>query len=166
MAMNVIKLIQNIYSINNNSHFWDSHSIKDIPYESLKKIHLIQNAKSIRSSDNDLAKTSKEYISLVSKSKDIKVLLPIFSSVHLDVLLKSLNNGANLELIANKNILEFIRNNGYGKKFSSFVEDINTNNNKNNKNNKNNSLKIWELSKEFKLFLSSGNNFFIIRIIF
>lgn len=156
LAMNIIKLIQNIYSINNNSHFWDSHCIKDIPYESLKKIHLIQNAKSIRSSENDLAKTSKEYISLVSKSKDIKVLLPIFSSIHLDALLKSLNDGSNLELIASKNILEFIRDNGYGEKFSSFVKDNNMNNNKNNKNN---SLKIWELSKEFKLFLSSGNNF-------
>ena len=151
LAMNIIKLIQNIYSINNNSHF-----IKDIPYESLKKIHLIQNAKSIRSSENDLAKTSKEYISLVSKSKDIKVLLPIFSSIHLDALLKSLNDGSNLELIASKNILEFIRDNGYGEKFSSFVKDNNMNNNKNNKNN---SLKIWELSKEFKLFLSSCNNF-------
>ncbi|WP_052332063.1 winged helix-turn-helix domain-containing protein [Methanobrevibacter arboriphilus] len=156
LAMNIIKLIQNIYSINNNSHFWDSHCIKDIPYESLKKIHLIQNAKSIRSSENDLAKTSKEYISLVSKSKDIKVLLPIFSSIHLDALLKSLNDGSNLELIASKNILEFIRDNGYGEKFSSFVKDNNMNNNKNNKNN---SLKIWELSKEFKLFLSSCNNF-------
>lgn len=156
LAMNIIKLIQNIYSINNNSHFWDSHCIKDIPYESLKKIHLIQNAKSIRSSENDLAKTSKEYISLVSKSKDIKVLLPIFSSIHLDALLKSLNAGSNLELIASKNILEFIRDNGYGEKFSSFVKDNNMNNNKNNKNN---SLKIWELSKEFKLFLSSCNNF-------
>lgn len=156
LAMNIIKLIQNIYSINNNSHFWDSHCIKDIPYESLKKIHLIQNAKSIRSSENDLAKTSKEYISLVSKSKDIKVLLPIFSSIHLDALLKSLNDGSNLELIDSKNILEFIRDNGYGEKFSSFVKDNNMNNNKNNKNN---SLKIWELSKEFKLFLSSGNNF-------
>jgi len=150
LAMNIIKLIQNIYSINNNSLFWESHYIKDIPYESLKKIHLIQNAKSIRSSDSDLAKTSKEYVNLVSKSKDIKVLLPIFSSIHIEALLKSLNDGANLELIVNKNILEFIRNNDYGKKFSLFIKD---------NINEDHSLKLWELSKDFKLFLSSCNNF-------
>ena len=156
LTINVINLIQNIYSINKNSHFWKYHCIDDIPKDSLKKIHLIQNAKSIKSSDNDLAKTSREYTDLISNSKNIKVLLPIFSAIHLDAILSSLNDFENLELIVSENILEFIKDNGYGVKLLSFIKDS-----AKNKDNLNNdySIKIWKLSKEIKIFLSSCDNF-------
>jgi predicted transcriptional regulator len=169
LAINVLRLVENLNSINNNFDFWKYHSIGDIPYESLKRIHLLQNARSISSTEEDLAKTSNEYLNLFSKSKDVKLLLPIFSSIHLKSILSCLNRGGNLELIVTENILDFIKIKGYGDKFLSFIELNESKLNESNdhsfkdshdlKNQNNGILKIWKFKNNFKLFLSSCDNF-------
>jgi predicted transcriptional regulator len=168
LAMNVLRLIEKLNSINNNFDFWKYHCIDDIPYESLKKIHLLQNAKVVTSTDDDLAKASNEYRSLISESNTVKVLLPIFSPVHLKSMMDCLSRDGSLELIVTNDILDFMKINGYGVKILSFVEkncdskvfrDCKQDFNETYGCNKAN-IKIWKFSKNLKLFLSSCDNFF------
>lgn len=145
LAANILKLIENTYSINNNSDFWKYHTIDDIPQKFLKKIHYIHNARHISSENGFCTESSNEYLDLISKSGKIKILTPIFFDIQLDMVINNLNINGSLELITTEEILDFMRINGHGYKLISLKEDLD--------------IKIWKFPKDFKLFLTSCDNF-------
>lgn len=139
LAANILKLIENTYSINNNFEFWKYHTIEAIPQNFLKKIYHIHNARSISSKDSSVGgifrENSNEYLELVSKSRKIRILTSIFFDIHLDMIINNLNNNKNLELITTEEILDFMKINGYGYKWMSLEKDLN--------------IKIWKFPKDF-----------------
>lgn len=72
LAANILKLIENTYSINNNCDFWKYHTIDDIPQKFLKKIHYIHNARQFSSENGFCTENSNEYLNLISKSKKLR----------------------------------------------------------------------------------------------
>lgn len=149
LAANILNLIENTCFINNNFEFWKHHTIEDIPQNFLKKIYYIHNARHISSIDSSVGgfftENSNEYLELVSKSKNIKILTPIFFDIQLDIIINNLDINRNLELITTEEILDFMKLNGYGYKLLSLEKDVN--------------IKIWKFPKDFKLFLTSCDNF-------
>jgi len=145
LAVNIIKLIENTHYVNDNYDFWVCHKIKDIPDRFLKKIHYIHNAKHISCESGFYTEKSDEFLELILKSRKIKILTPIFVEVQLNIVLNNLNPNRTLELITTEEILDFMRIHGQGYKLLSLKEDID--------------IKIWKFPKDFKLFLSSCDNF-------
>ena len=45
LTTNMVKLIENWYTVNKNKHFWNSHDLSHIPDDVLKNIYLLKDAK-------------------------------------------------------------------------------------------------------------------------
>ena len=145
LAANIIKLIENTHFINDNRDFWKCHKISDIPERLLKQIHYIHNARHVDCENGFYSENSEEFSELVSKSRKVKILTPIFFDVHLKMVLNNLNSHGTLELITTEEILDFMRIHGHGNKLLSLKQDID--------------IKVWKFPKDFELFLSSSDNF-------
>ncbi|KZX16862.1 hypothetical protein MBCUT_04920 [Methanobrevibacter cuticularis] len=153
LALNMVKLIENLYSINTNFKFWRNHKIGDIPTDFLKNTHALKKSKCIFSDDTDLTKPLIKYLEMISKSTVLKILLPIFSKTHLDGILKNLNRKKSiLEIVTTKSILNSIKSNEYGELLINCSKD--------------NTIKIWLIEDEVEIFLSCCDNFLALSLFF
>ena len=152
LSINMIKLIENWSSLNNNTSFWDNHTLKDIPKEYLKNLHLLNDVTYVTSTTSDLSHAFNSYIKLISSTQELKVIMPIYSENHfkhmIDLLKK--NKLKYLELIVSENILNSIRLNRHFRK--SLL---------NNKK-----VKIICVEKNLKLFLTYSPDFMSLTLFF
>lgn len=152
LATNMIKLIENWSSINKNTSFWDNHDLKGIPKELLKNMHLLKDATYITSTTSDLSNAFNKYINLISTSKELKIIMPIYSENHFRHIIGLLNeNKLNyLELVISKEILSSIRLNISLKKALL----------------RNKKVKIICVKKNLKIFLTYSPEFMSLTLFF
>lgn len=152
LATNMAKLIDNWSTLNNNKSFWNNHDLKGIPEDLLKKVYLLKNVEYVNSTTSDLSNAFNKYIKLISKTRTLKIILPIYSENHLKNIIKNLNNDKllNLELITSKDILTSIkRNKTFRKKLL------------HNKN-----VKIICINYNPRIFLTYSSNFMSLTLFF
>ncbi|MDL2247013.1 DUF1724 domain-containing protein [Methanobrevibacter sp. OttesenSCG-928-K11] len=144
LAVNMIKLIENWYSIDKNMIFWKNHYIGCIPEESLKNLYQLKDAKCIISENNDLSKPFKEYVNLIRNSENLKLILPIFSEIHLENIFNLLKNKnlEKIEIITNSEILESLES----SKFKKYLKN-------------NEKVEFIIIDKNLKIFLTCSNKF-------
>ena len=152
LSTNMIKLIENWSSINNNTSFWDNHDLKGIPKELLKNMHLLKDATYITSTTSDLSNAFNKYLKLISTSKELKIIMPIYSENHFKQIIELLNkNKLNyLELIVSEEILNSIKLNKTLK--NSLI--------------KNKKVKIICVKKNLKIFLTYSPEFMSLTLFF
>lgn len=152
LATNIIKLIDNWYSIEKNKYFWNNHDLSGIPENLLNKLYLLKDAQFISSTTSDLSNAFNTYIELISTSSELTITLPIYSENHLKHLINLLKNGdlKQLTLLVNTEILQTIKRNRYLKK--SLIENENVN--------------IIETHKNFKIFLTFCRDFMTLTLFF
>ena len=152
LATNMIKLIENWTSINNNTAFWDNHDLTDIPQELLKNMHLLKDATYITSTTSDLSNAFNKYLKLISTSSELKIIMPIYSENHIKHMLELLkkNKLKYLELIVSEDILKSIKSN------KSFKEKLLGNK----------KVKIIPIKKNLKIFLTYSPNFISMTLFF
>ena len=115
LATNMIKLIENWYTINQDKTFWNMHNLEDIPDELLKKIYLLKDANYVISTNSDLSNAFNKYIKLISCSKNLKMIMPIYSENHFNHIIKLLegNSTKHLDLIMSKEIYKSLKRSRY-----------------------------------------------------
>ncbi len=153
ITLNLLKLIENWLSIDSNLNFWKNHDITAIPSKFLRRGSVLKEAECVVANNQDLSKPLKKYLEIISNSKDLKIVLPIFSKVHLDAIIDSVDsNNSNLDLIITNNILKSIDNNGYSEKLFS--------------NGKSENIKIWKIEDDLNLFMTCCENFLSLILFF
>lgn len=152
LATNMVKLIENWASINNDVSFWNNHTLEDIPEEFLKNMHLLKDATYIKSTTSDLSNAFNRYIKLISNSQELRIIMPIYSENHFKHIIELLNNNKlkYLELIVSKDILNSIKLN------DSFRKSLL----------KNKKVKIICSKKNLKLFLTHSKEFMSLTLFF
>ena len=156
LTTNMIKLIENWYSLSKSEAFWDNHDLSDIPDEVIKNIYLLKDAEYINSTTSDLSIAFNRYIKLISKEKKLEIILPIYSENHFKHIIDLLNKDKieELKLIVSDEIYDSINKNELFKK--ELLENKKVNLNIINKN-----LKIFlTYSEEFMsltLFFKDGH---------
>lgn len=152
LTTNMVKLIENWYAINKNKLFWNSHDLNGIPDDLLKDVYLLKNAEYVTSTTSDLSNAFNTYIKLISESKKLKIIFPIYSENHLKHLIKLLNGKKlnQLELVMNEEILNSIEENEHLKK-----ELIN-----------NKKVKIRCVERKLKVFLTYCDEFMSLTLFF
>lgn len=152
IATNMIKLIDNWYSIDQNKTFWNIHNLSDIPEDILKDIYLLKDIDYITSTTSDLSNAFNKYTELLSQSSSIKIILPIYSENHIKQIITNLNNNniKKLELIISKNILKSIKRNRL------FRESLL----------KNENVKVICVKENIKLFLTYSKDFMALTLFF
>ncbi|MDO5852390.1 MAG: ArsR family transcriptional regulator [Methanobacteriaceae archaeon] len=148
LIKHIIKLYDNWESINKNIDFLDEHADPNLPIELNLNIDIWKSAELIISSHLEYDKAIRIYEESIFKSKDIKIILPIFSKPHLKIILESLKkNHGNLNIITSKFIITLIAESELGTLFSQL---------KSNKQ-----ITIWYTSSHNNLnkFLTCTENF-------
>ena len=115
ITTNMVKLIENWYSVNKSKLFWNNHDLSDIPEDVLKNIYLLKDARYVNSTTSDLSNAFNAYIKLISRAKQLKIMLPIYSENHFKHLIQILNKKQfkSLELVINEEIRDAMQKNDY-----------------------------------------------------
>lgn len=152
LATNVIKLIDNWYTIEKNKVFWNNHDLSGIPENFLNKLYLLKDAEIISSTTSDLSNAFNMYIQLISTTSELTIILPIYSENHFKHLITLLKNNAlqNLTILLNSKILHNMKRSRYLKK--SLLE--------------NEKVNILEIKKDPKLFLTFSKDFMTLTLFF
>lgn len=152
LATNVIKLINNWYSIESNKTFWNNHELSGIPETLLNKLYLLKDAELISSTTSDLSNAFNTYIELIASSKSLKIILPIYSENHFKYIIRMLKSDdlKDLTLLINTEILQTMKRSRYLKK--SLLE--------------NKKVNIIETQRDLKLFLTYGDTFMTLTLFF
>lgn len=152
LTTNMIKLIENWYSLGRSEIFWDSHNLSDIPEEIISSIYLLKDAKYINSTTSDLSISFNKYISLISEAKELQIVLPIYSENHFKHIISLLKKGdlEKLELYVSEEIYNSIYENDNFKK--NLLE--------------NGKVKTFILKRTFKVFLTCSDEFISLTLFF
>ncbi len=152
LATNIIKLIDNWYSLEKNKIFWNNHDLTGIPINLLNKLYLLKDAEFISSTTSDLSNAFNKYIELISTTSELTIIIPIYSENHLKYLINLLNDGnlKRLNLLINTEILRKIKRSRYLKKSLLENEQVN----------------ILETDENFKIFLTFCRDFMTLTLFF
>lgn len=152
LTTNMVKLIENWYSINRSKLFWNNHDLTDIPDDILKNVYLLKDANYLNSTTSDLSNAFNSYIKLISKAEELTIILPIYSENHFKHMIKLLNRNKlkKLELIINEEILKSIQMNEYFK--DAIVE--------------NRKVIVNPIKRNVKLFLTYSTEFMSLTLFF
>ncbi|MBE6512171.1 MAG: DUF1724 domain-containing protein [Methanobrevibacter olleyae] len=107
------KLFMDLHIFEINRDFWLEHSIDSIPRDSFKNTYLLKDSVFVESDEHNLSKSFTKYLELLSNCGDMEIILPIFLEEHLEIILENLENGDNLLLITNDEVLSSLRNSKY-----------------------------------------------------
>lgn len=151
LAVNMIKLIENWFTIHKNETFWNTHDLDDLPKKAIRNIFLLKESECIVSTNTDLTRSLNRYLKILSESETIKIILPICSETHLMYMEKLLKKDSlkEIEIITSANIL-----NSMNKipKFRNILE--------------NDKIKVMTLNKELKVFLTCTDEYMTLSLFF
>ncbi|WP_298502526.1 winged helix-turn-helix domain-containing protein [uncultured Methanobrevibacter sp.] len=152
LTANMIKLIDNWYSLSKSEIFWNNHDLSDIPEEIIRNVYLLKNGEYISSTTSDLSIAFNRYIKLISKAKELTILLPIYSENHFKHIIDLLNKGKlkKLELIVSEEIYNSIKKNRLFEKELLENKKVNT----------------TVTDKNFKIFLTYSEEFISLTLFF
>lgn len=121
LAKNLENLNENFKNINNNE-FFENHTITSIPNEFLKELTFFNESTIVKSNITEFTKPINVYLDNIKRSKDIYMILPIYSRIFMDGIYDTLiNQKGHLDLITTKNILDLIVKSDTNKYFKSLV---------------------------------------------
>lgn len=145
IAMTIKNLFNKWSSIEDNTSFWEKHVIKSHDISFINHFQCLKNSKIIYSDNVNFNKTLDIYLDYLKKARTLKVILPIFSNIHLNAFLNVIsNNNAALELITTKDILEVIEESSFSKTFNKLRNEE--------------KIKVY-LSDDIHIFLTVSDNF-------
>lgn len=152
LTANMVKLIENWYSINKSRGFWDNHDLKDIPEDVLKNIFLLKEAEYVNSTTSDLSNAFTNYINHMKNAKRLRIILPIYSENHFKQLIKLLNDKKLevLEIVVSEHILRSIKRNNFFK--NALIEHE--------------KVIIIPIKKNVKVFLTCSEGFMALSLFF
>ncbi|MBQ9026562.1 MAG: DUF1724 domain-containing protein [Methanobrevibacter sp.] len=152
LSTNIIKLINNWYSIETHKDFWNNHDLSGIPEEYLNKLYLLKDAELVSSTTSDLSNAFNTYIQLLKTSKNVKMILPIYSENHFKYIIKLLKTDSiqHLTILINTKILQTMRKSRYLKK--SIL--------------RNKKVTVMDMQENPKIFLTYSEEFMTLTLFF
>ena len=152
ITTNMIKLIENWYSVNKGKLFWNNHDLSGIPDDVLKNIYLLKNARYVNSTTSDLSNAMNAYLRQISQARKLKIILPIYSENHFKHLIKLLNGPKleSLELVISEELERSMNQNEYFK--NSLLN--------------NEKVKIKIIKRKIKIFLTFSEEFVCLTLFF
>jgi predicted transcriptional regulator len=95
-------------AIDRQKDFWLRHDISGIPESLLKGIGALRGARVIMSEPTDLAKVHETFLKLLSESRQVMGISPIFHIDYISVVRELVVKGANIKIIVTDKVLRNI----------------------------------------------------------
>lgn len=152
-ALIMYKFISNMYFINKSYEFLENHSLDCIPHPFLRELYLLIDGYYVLSEDIDLTKPLNEYLKIINNVNELNIILPIFSQIHIDAIIKNVKESNNkLTLITTSNILKSLKRTGYMRELSRLS--------------KSHDISIFKYDGDLDIFLSFGRTFTTLSLFF
>lgn len=151
-SANLKKLFKDLYIFEINRDFWLNHSIDSIPPDSFKNTYLLKDSVFVESDEHNLSKSFTKYLDLLSNCGDMEIILPIFLEEHLEIILENLENGDNLLLITNEDVLSSLKKSKYYAELVDFS--------------KKGQIIIRKVDYDLKIFLTICDDFMSLSLFF
>jgi predicted transcriptional regulator len=107
-AILIDELVSAIVILDQHKNFWQTHDMGEIPYDLLAKIGMLGRSEILVGDHAAILKTQEYWYSEVVKSKIIVGVSPIIIPTHPIAITKALENGAKVELVLTKTILDIV----------------------------------------------------------
>lgn len=107
-ALILEELMSTIIVLDQHLDFWLAHDISGIPEDLLVKIGMLGHSEMLKGDRVAVLKTQDYWFSEVTKSKDIMGFSPIIVPTHPMAIAKAIENGAKVELILTRPILDIV----------------------------------------------------------
>jgi len=91
--------------------FWQNHDLSGIPQHLLLQLGALEGSQIVRSDVTDVLRVHENFIKLLSSSRNIRGLSPIFHPEYPKVVMEALQNGANVELVLTPEVASIVQNN-------------------------------------------------------
>jgi len=153
MALKLIDMIKTSVSLKKFRKLWINHEIDHIPQELLREIGNLSNSQLIESNNTDVFKTHGTHINIISESKEIKGVSPIFYPNYVKTFKVVTNKDVNVELILTKRILQKTIESLISTDLNDFKTLVTEN-----------KLKIWELEEEVKVAFTVTDKFMMLGL--
>ena len=107
------KLCKNLYIFESNRKFWQNHYIDALPNEFVENAYLLKESVYRCSDKRDMEKPVNDYFENIKNCKDIKIILPMFSEIYLEMILKTVKENHKLELVIDEEVFNSLKNSKY-----------------------------------------------------
>lgn len=108
-ALNLKNIFGISETIENQKDFWTQHDISGIPHGFLKRLGDLKNAFLIKSETDDLGKVHQTFLKVISESKELKGISPIFHPDFVSVVKDLIDKGVDVELIVTEQVFQNTR---------------------------------------------------------
>lgn len=149
---NLIEFDQTIEIIENFKELWNQHNIEELNQKAMLNLTSLIESELIKSTPLDIYKTHNILKDQLLNSKKIKLIFPYLHPEYPEMIKKSIENGANIELIIPKEI--------HDEFYYKLINNTDTNDQliiKSSKNNLNIYLTITEEEMSLGLFKNDGS---------
>lgn len=147
MAIVLYSLYNSFIAIDEKEYFWKTHSIKLFTAPILSNISCLECGEIISSDNINFNKAISFYLENIKKSKNFKIMLPIFSSLYLNAFFDALDrNNATMEVILDNAILNFILESEFSVTFNNYVKE--------------NKIKLFIVDMKIDMFFTLCDDFF------
>lgn len=102
--------IKTIEIIDTYKDFWESHDIKAIPPHLLKRIYELGNCRLIETKISEIYEPHREWLEVISKSRKIKGISPVFHYSYPPFFLQLAESGAEVSLILTRDVFNRMKN--------------------------------------------------------
>ncbi len=92
-------------SVNNFKDFWLLHDVSAIPPRFITKIGQLRDAQLVKSGGMELQKVHENFVKILSNSKSIKGISPIFHPDYISAFKEILGEGCSIDLIVTSDVL-------------------------------------------------------------
>ena len=124
LVKNLENLMVSCENINHEKTFWEDHSIKSIPNKFLKDLSSFRNYSIVKSSITEFEKPINSYLENIKNSKDICMILPVFSKIFMNPFYELLiDHNGHLDLLTTKPIYDLIIKSDENNYFKTLVRD-------------------------------------------
>ena len=107
-AIKLVNLIKTIDIVKSHEKLWLNHEIEGIPEDLLMKIGDLEKSNLIKADSTHLTKVLDYFTQLLTSSKTIKGVSPVFHPYLPKSLKSAIYNGANVQIIVTNEILEVL----------------------------------------------------------
>ena len=149
-ALALDKLVKNLYIFQSNPNFWQKHDIDNLPNEFVENAYLLKDSTYISTDKRDMEKPVNDYFKNIKNSDNIRVILPVFSEIYLEMILKSLREDHKLELIVDDKVFGSLKNSSYFNRILRLSKEK--------------KLVLKKYFGDLSLFLTIGNDFISLNL--
>ncbi|MEN6291032.1 MAG: transcriptional regulator FilR1 domain-containing protein [Methanobacterium sp.] len=137
----------------NTKKLWLNHDIESIPQNLLMKIGDLSSSNLIEDEPDDMFHSHRIYLQIVSNSKEIKGISPIFYPDYTETFARLIKENVDVELILTEEILTKTINSLNSEDLSEFKRLLSKN-----------KLKIWEIKEDIKIAFTVTDNSMILGL--